>query len=346
MDGSSQGTIDDAALWKQRFVKDLSVIRSANTVRAYTADLDRWIGFCKAIGIHPFQARARTAIDFIRSERERIWEKDKTVGARTIVRRLSAIRQWYAYLALEPEVTGILRNPIPGGTAIRTGAATLAGKPALLRYDHPLPSVLSAEEMDRFLNALTATEYRDRAIVWLLKDGGLRAGEALSLRLCDVNWSKRVLTVRVTKNKRERLVPVSMEAITILSNYVRLERPKTLSHDKVFVNLGRRGYGQPMNYDSWAAICKKARETANTPRVHAHAFRHTFATNMAECGMPLDALRGVLGHRNLETVMIYNHVRNGRAYREYQEAMAVQAAAKLLGTKSEEKGKQGNGSGQ
>jgi site-specific recombinase XerD len=51
---------------------------------------------------------------------------------------------------------------------------------------------------------------------------------------------------------------------------------------------------------------------------------------MAESGMPLDALQRVLGHSNMDTVMIYNQVRDGRLYREYQEAMAVQEAARRL----------------
>ena len=315
--------------WVERFLNDLAVIRSANTVRAYGFDLKRWTSFCDTLGISPLRARPRTAIEFIRIERVRSYRADKTVSARTLVRRLSAIRQWYAYLALEPEETGVQRNPIPAGSAIRTGAGIIANKPALLRYDRPLPRVLSADEIDGFLTRLTATRYRDRAIVWLLKDGGARISEILQLRLGDLNWSKRILTIRATKNKRERLVPVTQEAITALSNYVRLERPKPLPHDVIFVNLGRRGFGEPFRYRSWA-ICEQARKGATTPRVHAHAFRHTFATNMAESGMPLDALQRVLGHSNMDTVMIYNQVRDGRLYREYQEAVAVQEAARRL----------------
>jgi site-specific recombinase XerD len=316
--------------WVRRFLDDLAVVRSAHTVRAYAADLERWLGYCDTLGVRPFNARPGTVIGFIRAERGRAYRPEKTVGARTIVRRLSAIRQWYAYLALEPERTGVHRNPIPAGTAIRAGAGVTAQQPALLRYDQPLPQVLSAEEIDGFLARLAATRYRDRAIVWLLKDGGLRIGEVLGLRLGDINWARGILTVRATKNKRERLVPVTQEAIAILSNYVRLERPTPLPHDVVFVNLGRRGYGRPFRYRSWVAICEQARRAAQVPRVHAHASRHTFATNMAEGGMPLDALQRVLGHRHLDTVMIYNQVRDGRVYREYQEAMAVQEAARRL----------------
>src|SRR5207248_2216617 len=207
----------DAEQWVRRFLDDLAVVRSANTVRAYGADIARWVAFCAAHGVH-----------------------------------------------------------------------AIAGKPALLRYDAALPQTLSGAEMDRFVENLTATRHRDRAIVWLLKDGGVRIGELLELRVADVDWSKRTLTVRASKTRSTRLVPITTEAIAVLAEYVRLERPKPLPHDYVFVNLGRRGFGQPFRYRSWVAVCEKARRAAATPRVHAHAFRHTFATNMTEGGMALD----------------------------------------------------------
>src|SRR4051794_39877763 len=132
---SAAGMRGDDRYWVRRFLDDLAVVRSANTVRAYAADLGRWIAFCEGLGIRPFHARPRTAIAFVRAERERTHRAGETVSPRTIVRRLSAVRQWYAYLALEPEETGVRDNPIPSGSAVRTGAGVIADKPALLRYD-------------------------------------------------------------------------------------------------------------------------------------------------------------------------------------------------------------------
>src|SRR2546428_11429800 len=62
---------DLAGYWVQRFLNDLAVVRSANTVRAYAFDLRRWGRFCEQLEIDPFRARPRTAIEFIRVERER-----------------------------------------------------------------------------------------------------------------------------------------------------------------------------------------------------------------------------------------------------------------------------------
>jgi site-specific recombinase XerD len=317
---------EEAQHWVERFLDDLAVVRSSNTVRAYWHDLARWIAFCSSARIDPLQVRPGDVIAFIRHERERSIGDSATVSARTIVRRLSAIRQWYAFLLLEPEVTGVRRNPVPAGTSLRAAAGIVAGQPALLRYDQPLPKTLSAADMDHFIAHLTATVYRDRCLVWLLKDGGLRIHEVLDLRLGDIHWSKAAVTVRSAKSRTTRLVPLSADAVALLGAYIRDERPLDLDHDHVFVCLGRRSFGKPLTYRAWAYICQRARQAADTPNVHAHAFRHTCATNLAEAGMPLDALQRLLGHRHPDTTMLYNRVRDGRLHREYREAMAVQEA--------------------
>jgi hypothetical protein len=81
---SAQG--DDkgrAEVWVKRFLDDLGVLRSFNTVRAYAFDLARWTRFCFELEIDPFRAHPRTAIEFIRVERERSYRTDKTISART-----------------------------------------------------------------------------------------------------------------------------------------------------------------------------------------------------------------------------------------------------------------------
>lgn len=164
----------------------------------------------------------------------------------------------------------------------------VAGQPALLRYDQPLPTTLSAAEMDHFIGHLTATTYRVRCLVWLLKDGGLRVHEALDLRLGDIHWSKAAVTVRSTKSRTTRLVPLSADAMALLGAYIHSERPLDLGHDHVFVCLGRRSFGKPLTYRAWAYICQRTRQAADTPNVRVHAFRHTCATNLAEALSPLD----------------------------------------------------------
>jgi integrase/recombinase XerD len=320
-DVNNEQHTSDTSFWFERFVEDLSTVRPYNTVRAYRQDLMRWLAFCNETGIDALAARPADIIQFLRAERERPTCRGATVGARTLVRRLASLRQWYEFLMLEPEQTGVQRNPVPGGGTLRTAAGIVSGQPALLRYDRTHPQTLSPDEIDRFVSQLTATKHRDRAIVWLLKDGGVRIGEALSLQMPDIHWAGRRVTVHATKSRNSRIVPLSDEALTALSNYIRLERPTSLTHEYVFVCLGRRNFGQPFRYRAWIYICEEARKRAGVPRVHAHAFRHTCATNLAEAGMPMDALQRQLGHRHIETTLIYNEVRDSRLQREYRQAM-------------------------
>lgn len=314
-------TDSSAEQWLRRFLEDLAVVRPANTVRAYRQDLERWLAYCATADISPLAVRPRQVIEFVRFERERKIKSGSTVSPRTLVRRLSALRQWYTFLMLEPEQTGVVRNPVPGGSSLRTAVGIVSGQPALLGYDRPQPQTLTADEITRFIEQLTASGYRDRAIVWLLKDGAVRIGEALDLRLGDIHWAGHRVTVRSTKSRNSRIVPLSDEALAALGDYLRLERPKDLAHDYVFVCLGRRSFGQPFRYRAWVYVCEQARKKAATPNVHAHAFRHTCATNLAEAGMPLDALQRQLGHRHIETTLIYNQVRDSRLQREYKAAM-------------------------
>lgn len=304
-------------VWADRYLADLAVFRRPNTVRGYAFDLARWLNYCVREDIESLDIQPRHVLRFVKAERQGITR----VSDRTISRRLSAIRQWYGYLMLHADATGVADNPIPSSGTIGTALGTRLRRPAFLRYDRPLPHVLSGEEVARFLEHLTVTGYRDRAIVYLMWHSGLRISEALALRLEDIEWGNSMILVRVSKSCTHRRIPISQETESLLANYIRLERPKDLDHDRVFVCLGRRNYGQPMTYRAWVYICEKARQAAGLLHVHAHAFRHTCATNLAEGGMPLDAVQRQLGHSCLESTMIYNDVRSRRLAQEYRRVM-------------------------
>lgn len=303
--------------WVDQYLTDLATFRRLHTVRSYAFDLARWLNFCAKQDVDPLHILARQVLRFIEAERQGATR----VSDRTISRRLSAMRQWYGYLMLHGEETGVTKMPIPSRNALGTSLAVQQRQPVFLRYDRALPQVLSADEVARFVKQLTTTRYRDQAIVYLMWHSGLRISEVLALRLEDIDWGNSVILVRAGKSRTPRRIPISEETEKLLSNYVRLERPKALTHDQVFLCIGRCHHGQPMTYRAWVYICEKARQAAHLPRVHAHAFRHTCATNLAEGGMPLDTVQRQLGHAHLETTMLYNDIRSRRLVREYRRVM-------------------------
>jgi len=189
-------------LWADRYLEDLAVCRRPNTVRAYAFDLARWLNHCVEHRLEPLQLSPRDVLHFIEAERS----DGRKVNERTISRRLSAIRQWYGYLALHPEQTGVTRNPITATGVLGTALGARRKQPSPLRYDRPLPQVLSSEEITHFLEHLTVTTYRDRAIVYLMWHAGLRISEALALQLGDIDWGSRLIVVRAGKSRRERRI--------------------------------------------------------------------------------------------------------------------------------------------
>ena len=316
--------------WADRFLEDLAVTYRGNTVRAYAFDLVHWLNYCTDKVLNPLRVNPRDVLGFIEAERQRVTPtnahattvtKENRLSDRTINRRLSTIRHWYQYLGLYSEETGLTTNPVPMGHSLRTALGVRLRQPVSLRYDRTLPQVLPGDVVARFLEHLTITRYRDKTIVYLMWHGGLRITEVLGLRLGNIDWGNRLITIYSSKSRAMRCIPISQDAERLLANYIRLERPAALEHDRVFVCLGRRHHGRPFTYRGWVYICEKARQAAGLSQVHAHAFRHTCATNLAEGGMPLDALQKQLGHAHPDTTMIYNDVRSRRLAKEYQAAL-------------------------
>lgn len=173
-----------------------------------------------------------------------------------------------------------------------------------------LIEVLSRQEID--LMEQTALTERDKLIVRLLADTGIRAGELLGLRASDLIEKDRANYLRVRgKGAKERLVPIPRLA-------PRLRRYITADMSgRIFLALRRRG-GQrdPLTLSGLQKLIRSlAREAKITKRVHPHLLRHSYATWALSRGMNPIQLADVLGHSSL--VMIqrnYAHLSSRDAY--------------------------------
>src|SRR5205823_179614 len=138
----------------------------------------------------------------------------------------SILRSFFRFLVL----TGRCRQTqVPGIPAIRTG-----GRPSL-------PDYLSCQELARLLGAFdrrTKQGLRDYAVILCSAKLGLRAGEVAGIFLEDIDWRAGTLSLRQTKGRRSRLLPLLPEVGKALSDYVQQARPATV-HRQVFV--GRDG---------------------------------------------------------------------------------------------------------
>lgn len=182
--------------------------------------------------------------------------------------------------------------------------------------------VLSASEVEAVLGVPDTSRpagLRLRAILELFYSTGLRRGELINLALADVDRERGVLTVRLGKGGRDRVVPVGARALGWVDRYVGEVRPLHAGRaDPGHLFLGRRGRKLAENRLSEAVAGALAR--AGFPgRGSCHFLRHTMATLMLENGADVRVIQELLGHEHLGTTAVYTHVAIGHLKRIHAE---------------------------
>ena len=230
-------------------------------------------------------------------------------SARTVARRLSALRQYYRFLVAE-------------GHRLDDPVSTL-DSPTLGR---PLPKLLSERDVAALLDAADrrcadperrAEGLRLLALLETLYATGLRVTELVGLPWSAIARDGRSLTVR-GKGSKERLVPLSEPARDALAAY--------LPHRGMFLPPGREPLGERYLFPSrtaraghltrqrFAQLLKElAVEAGIEPStVSPHVLRHAFATHLLTHGADLRSVQKMLGHADIATTQIYTHVLDDR----------------------------------
>lgn len=167
-------------------------------------------------------------------------------------------------------------------------------------------NVLSEKEIHALLATFSRrapTGIRNRALIMLLWRTGLRIAEAIALEARDLQLdaSEPRLTVRNGKFGKQRVVGIHQDAVAEVELWLGARRRLGLAHARpVFctISRGHRG-GQLKGTYVRAMLSSHARRAQLDTRVHPHAFRATLAVELAREGVPLPAIRDVLGHSNV-----------------------------------------------
>ncbi len=189
--------------------------------------------------------------------------------------------------------------------------------PSLPRLPRLLRDVLDRDEIDR-LEAGAETE-RDRIIVRLLGDCGLRSSELLSLRPDQIIRRDRQANLHIHgKGERDRFVPLPPTLLRRIDRYLRAERPKDAACDDIFVSLrrDRRGAYEPLTRSGVLQLVRRAAYRAGIEkRVYTHLMRHSFITNCLRDGMSPVLIAKIVGHSSLRMIeRVYSHMTNEDAY--------------------------------
>jgi len=142
--------------------------------------------------------------------------------------------------------------------------------------------------------------YRNRAIIFVLLDTGIRAGELCGLKFKDMSGLK--ITV-IGKGDKERTLPISEATMGAIEKYIRHERGSHSKDDFVFVNINK----SPMQVDHLTHTIENLGARLDID-AHPHKFRHTFAINFLRNGGNIYALKAMLGHATLTIVLRYLNI--------------------------------------
>ena len=272
-----------------------------NTCSSYLRDIKDYLGYLEDVRKrnHPEDIIQ----DDIRAYIVRI--KRQFLSSKTIARRLSSIRSFHRFLLLEKYVQKDISKNIDGPKQEKT-----------------LPLILSTEEVDKLLSVLTEDnplELRDKTMIELAYDTGLRVSELINLRLSDLRLSVGLIQV-AGKGKKHRLVPLADIGWENIDKYLTSARPNLVSKAKTdYLFLTKRG--QKMTRQNFSLILdRKAKESGIKKKLTPHMLRHSFASHLLAAGMDLRFIQELLGHKDIGTTEIYTHITTKRLREVYLKA--------------------------
>ncbi len=186
---------------------------------------------------------------------------------------------------------------------VTLGQAEIPERIPYAREPRTLPVVLSADEVVRFLEAVPSL--KTRTALTTAYAAGLRASEAVGLKVGDIDSGRMVIRVEHGKGGKDRYVMLSPQLLRILRTYWRLARPKRWL-------FPGRDESAPIDVTVLHAACRSARAAARLDkRVTVHTLRHSFTTHLLESGTDIRIIQVLLGHRSLTTTARYTQVSAG-----------------------------------
>jgi len=276
------------------FLEHLRVERnvSPHTLDGYRRDLDALVAWCEAQARTPEALGPEDVRAFVAAEHRR------GLSPKSLQRRLSAVRSFYAWLLKHGRLAA---SPAAG---IRAPKAP-----------RKLPQVLDPDEAQALVEVPTDAPLglRDRALLELFYSSGLRLSELCALRWRDLDLAEGLVTV-LGKGNKQRTVPVGSHARNALAAW----RADSGGADDAPVFPGRNGPITPR------AVQLRLRQLAQRQglfkRVHPHLLRHSFASHVLESSGDLRGVQELLGHADISTTQIYTHL-------DYQHLARVYDAA-------------------
>lgn len=283
---------------------------------AYRCALNDYLAFCDRQQRYPHDANREHIALFVRFMADRPTSGQhgplddaprSGLANATIRQRLTAVRLYHDHLIEE----GIRPDsPVGRGRYTPRGGFGGARPRALVPCYTALPWTPDDGEWQAVLEDARAGPLRNRLMLALAYDAGLRREELCSLATGDLDPANRLLHVRAetTKGRRARVVPYSVPAGALLSAYLAQRRTLTRDRGLLFVSESRRNRAAPITIWTWSKVIQALARQCGLPRLGTHTFRHLCLTDLARAAWELHEIATFAGHRSTGTTLLYIHL--------------------------------------
>lgn len=249
---------------------------SPKTIKAYRSSIRTFVRY-----VAPRHPRALSDAD-LRQYLLYLIEQRK-VEAATVNQVINALRFLYEELYKRPIQVGELPRP---------------------KRERKLPVTLSAEEIlllfDRIQNL------KHKTILMLIYSAGLRVGEAVRVKIADIDGHRRLIHLKGGKGKKDRYTVLGDSMLKQLRVYYQQYQPRE------YLFEGGNGRDHIAERSVQNVFQRAVRAAAIRKPVSVHSLRHAFATHLLEAGTDLRSIQELLGHSNIKTTEIYTHVSKRR----------------------------------
>jgi integrase/recombinase XerD len=265
------------------------------TLQSSFSSVRFFLDFCGKSGKRDLQEIERRDLEaFIESE------QDRGLRISTVRTRLACIIAFLHFLIEQEVISGsVLKRRIK------------------LKLPEVLPRAMNPSDVRKLLSVVD--DIRDRALIFLLLRTGMRIGEALGLRLNDLDLrDRKVHLFQGEKNSIGRVVYLSDDVLLALKLWIRRRDP---NREFVFYGQGNK----PICYSTGRSRFVKYIQKAGLEQkgYTVHCLRHTFASELLNAGMRLECLQQLLGHQDIEVTRRYARLTDRTREEEYFRAMAI-----------------------
>jgi len=218
--------------------------------------------------------------------------KENKMTAKTINRKLSALRSFFKY--------HLKRGGISQMPTVNVIAPKISKR---------LPVFMKESETKELLETLAAgsedwKSLNARMLITLFYSTGMRLSELIGLREKQLDLSRSQIRV-LGKGNKERLIPISQDVISLIKDYQQ-QKTANLEQEEDFLLVTEKGRKLYPKY-AYVLVNKHLGGAITLDKKSPHVLRHTFATHLMNNGADLNAVKELLGHASLAATQVYTH---------------------------------------